>query len=97
MGQYVRYVDRARPARTLRAGYFKSRGAEALVEEPEGAAGTARAKLRLLTELEYARLQGFPDRYRWVGSKTQVYAQIGNAVPPPLAEAIGRAISTLGA
>ncbi len=90
--QYVRFVDRAAPAHTLRAGYFKSRGAEALVEEPAGAAGSAHARLRLLTELEYARLQGFPDRYRWVGPRSRVYAQIGNAVPPPLAEAVGRAL-----
>jgi DNA (cytosine-5)-methyltransferase 1 len=85
--QYVRFVDRAKPAHTMRAGYFKSRGAEALVEYP------ASGRVRLLTERECARIQGFPDAYRFVGARSSVYAQIGNAVPPPLAEALGRALN----
>lgn len=45
-----------------------------------------------LTNAMVARLQGFPDDWAFAGKKTSVYRQIGNAFPPPVAEAIGRAI-----
>jgi DNA (cytosine-5)-methyltransferase 1 len=44
---------------------------------------------RPITPREAARLQGFPDDYVFVGNKGDVRGQIGNAVPPPLATAIG--------
>jgi DNA (cytosine-5)-methyltransferase 1 len=44
---------------------------------------------RPITAREAARLQGFPDDYAFVGNKGDVRGQIGNAVPPPLAKAIG--------
>jgi DNA (cytosine-5)-methyltransferase 1 len=47
---------------------------------------------RPLTPREAARLQGFPDHYRFIGSRHDVRHQIGNAVPVPLAEAIGKGI-----
>ena len=47
---------------------------------------------RPLTPREAARLQGFPDTFRFSGTRGHVRAQIGNAVPPPLAKALGEAI-----
>lgn len=47
---------------------------------------------RALSTREGARLQGFPDGYRFVGGKQSKNLQIGNAVPPILGEAIARQI-----
>ncbi len=47
---------------------------------------------RLISQREAARLQSFPDRFRFLGSVTSIYRQIGNAVPPLLARAIGSQI-----
>jgi len=44
---------------------------------------------RPLTAREAARLQGFPDSFVFYGNRGDVRLQIGNAVPPPLAKAIG--------
>ena len=48
---------------------------------------------RGLTMRETARLQGFPDWFRFSGSFDQVFGQIGEAVPPPLARGIAEAVS----
>ena len=47
---------------------------------------------RPLTTREYARIQTFPDNWDFSGSDSQVYKQIGNAVPVNLALAIGKAL-----
>jgi DNA (cytosine-5)-methyltransferase 1 len=39
-----------------------------------------------------ARLQAFPDNWAFAGRKTAAYRQIGNALPPPVARAVGEAI-----
>lgn len=44
---------------------------------------------RPITHWEAARLQTFPDDFLWRGSKIEIAIQIGNAVPPVFAEAIG--------
>ncbi len=46
-----------------------------------------------LTVRMTARIQGFPDHWQFSGRKTAAYRQIGNAFPPPVACAIGRAIA----
>jgi DNA (cytosine-5)-methyltransferase 1 len=45
-----------------------------------------------LTARMTARIQGFPDDWKFYGKKTAAYRQIGNAFPPPVAKAIGRQI-----
>jgi DNA (cytosine-5)-methyltransferase 1 len=47
-----------------------------------------------LTTRMVARLQGFPDDWQFHGKKTQVYRQIGNAFPPPFAQAVAERIRT---
>lgn len=42
-----------------------------------------------LTNRMVARIQGFPDEWQFSGAKTNVYRQIGNAFPPPVAYAVG--------
>ncbi|MDE3231197.1 MAG: DNA (cytosine-5-)-methyltransferase, partial [Chloroflexota bacterium] len=39
-----------------------------------------------------ARLQAFPDDWRFSGGKTAQYRQVGNALPPPVAQAVAMAI-----
>jgi DNA (cytosine-5)-methyltransferase 1 len=47
---------------------------------------------RPFTVREYARIQTFPDTWKFAGSISQQYKQIGNAVPVNLAKAIGESI-----
>jgi DNA (cytosine-5)-methyltransferase 1 len=50
---------------------------------------------RVLTPRELARLQSFPDSFRFAGPKSKVLVQIGNAVPPLLGKAIGGALQRM--
>lgn len=59
-------------------------------DAPEpGFAGMPRLTVRMT-----ARLQGFPDTWAFAGRKTAQYRQIGNAFPPPVARAVGKALNT---
>jgi site-specific DNA-cytosine methylase len=53
---------------------------------------TAPGRLRRLTVTEAALLQTFPAEFRFEGKQNSRYAQIGNAVPPLLAEAVARRV-----
>lgn len=48
---------------------------------------------RILRISEIKRLQSFPDRFQLAGTNEQQWRQIGNAVPPPLAAAVGRSVA----
>ncbi len=47
---------------------------------------------RSITPREAARIQGFPDDFIFLGSQGDQYKMIGNAVPPPMANAIAMAM-----
>lgn len=68
-----------RPSVTIRTEFFK----------PEKGRYLHPTEDRVITHYEAALLQGFPESYRWVGTREQIARQIGNAVPVPLGAAIG--------
>ena len=74
-----------RPSVTIRTEFFKPEKGRYL--HPE--------KHRPITHREAARLMGFPDDFKFVGTKTQIARQIGNAVPPPLAKELGGMVAEM--
>lgn len=71
-----------RPAFTIRTEFFK----------PEKGRTLHPSQHRPITHREAARLQSFPDSFKFVGSKIEIAKQIGNAVPPMLAAAVADSI-----
>lgn len=71
-----------RPSVTIRTEFFK----------PEKGRYLHPTEHRPITHREAARLMGFPDTFQFVGTKIDIARQIGNAVPPALAEAVARVV-----
>jgi DNA (cytosine-5)-methyltransferase 1 len=74
-----------RPSVTIRTEFFK----------PEKGRYLHPDQHRPITHREAARLQSFPDDFQFRGTKIQIARQIGNAVPPGLAQAVARSIFAL--
>ncbi|MFG2398129.1 DNA cytosine methyltransferase [Streptomyces lydicus] len=69
------------------------------VREPEKRKHLEREFLRpdgpMLTVEQAALIQAFPGDWKFQGGKTAQYRQVGNAFPPPVARAVGRAIASV--
>lgn len=71
-----------RPSVTIRTEFYK----------PEKGRYLHPTAPRPITHYEAALIQGFPETFKWHGTKIQIARQIGNAVPVGLGAAIGRAV-----
>lgn len=91
------------PERLRPKGYFANTYARLTADQPSptitrnfGTPSSSRCvhptQNRALSTREGARLQGFPDSYQFVGSKTSKNLQIGNAVPPILGRVLGESL-----
>jgi DNA (cytosine-5)-methyltransferase 1 len=74
------------PAKTLKAGVHGVPGGENMLLRPDGS-------VRYFTVRESARLQTFPDAYKFHGSWTETMRQLGNAVPVELAAVVARGVA----
>lgn len=75
------------PVKTLCASYHK-------IQRVTGTfVRGGKTGLRLLTELECKRLQGFPDEFKIPVCRTSMYHQFGNSVAVPVIEAIAKAMT----
>ena len=70
----------------------KARPAWTLPANPSQNSGPFHWTSRMLSAKEMSRLQSFPDTWTIAGTRSQQVRQLGNAVPPLLAEVIGRQI-----
>lgn len=73
------------PAKTLKAGVHGVPGGENMLRRPDGS-------VRYFSVRESARLQTFPDEYKFHGSWSETMRQLGNAVPVDLAEILAKDI-----
>ncbi|WP_193138511.1 DNA cytosine methyltransferase [Klebsiella aerogenes] len=74
-----------RPSVTIRTEFFKPEKGRYLHPEEH----------RPITHREAARLMSFPDNFSFVGTKTEIARQIGNAVPPVFAQKIASYVLNL--
>ena len=74
-----------RPSVTIRTEFFK----------PEKGRYLHPVQHRPITHREAARIMGFPDDFKFCGSKIEIARQIGNAVPPMLAGNIAQLVTSM--
>ena len=92
-GGRTTYYGRLRwdfPAYTI-ATYFNRPGNGCNIHPDDSS--TSNPQHRLISFREAARIQSFPDEFKFEGSKTSMFKQIGNAVPPLLAYSIAKSLS----
>lgn len=78
------YLDE--PAKTLKAGVHGVPGGENMLRRADGF-------VRYFTVRESARLQTFPDDYKFHGAWSECMRQLGNAVPVELARVVGESVA----
>ena len=78
------------PTRARKAWEFLGVNGKTVAEAPPEAGFVG---LPRLTVPMVARIQGFPEDWYFTGRKTNAYRQVGNAFPPPVAEAVSRNIA----
>lgn len=76
----------AMPAKTLKAGDHGVPGGENMLVHKDGS-------VRYFTVREAARIQTFPDGYRFHGSWAEAMRQLGNAVPVMLARTVAASVA----
>jgi DNA (cytosine-5)-methyltransferase 1 len=76
------------PAKSVKAGVHGCPGGEHMTAFPNGT-------YRYWTIRETARVQGFPDHWKFAGPRSEAMRQIGNAVPVPLARVFAERIAQL--
>ena len=74
------------PSKTLKAGDHGVPGGENMIAFPDGS-------YRYLTVREAARVQTFPDAWRFEGVWSEAMRQLGNAVPVDLAAAVAKSVA----
>ena len=75
------------PSKTLKAGVHGVPGGEYMLIQDDG-------EPRYYTVREAARIQTFPDDYRFDGTWSEAMRQLGNAVPVKLAEVIAKEVAS---
>ena len=78
------YLDE--PSKTLKAGVHGVPGGENMLRRADGF-------IRYFTVRESARVQTFPDNYRFHGSWSEAMRQLGNALPAELARVVGESVA----
>ncbi len=78
------YLDE--PSKTLKAGVHGVPGGENMLRRADGF-------IRYFTVRESARIQTFPDGYKFHGAWSECMRQLGNAVPAKLAWVVGRSVA----
>ncbi|MFJ2675218.1 DNA cytosine methyltransferase [Streptomyces sp. NPDC087525] len=81
-GDVMGRMHQDRPSVTIRTEFYK----------PEKGRYLHPVEDRPITHYEAALIQGFPEDFKWFGSKIQIARQIGNAVPVGLGRVLAQAI-----
>lgn len=77
------------PSLTIRTEFFKPEKGQYLHPQWDSRRPSRRVN-RVITHLEAALLQDFPETFLWCGSKIEIARQIGNAVPVGLASSLAK-------